>query len=519
MLGAALVRAINEQFGDAVKIDAACFRNEQPCYTPIGDVKPVFFTGEPLPVDAWLQNAPRESESTRARGDGKISSGQRNTHLSNFAFALRKKGISIEGIEAALHAENRAQCDPPLGEAEVRDIARGKERIDPDDSVQSGLRLKRNRFGQPLPTLENVVTVLTQHEYWRGNIYFDQFHGRIYANESDGSPREWSDKDDIGTALWLQSNIGMNRVSVRTVADAVLHVANLDRRDEVVACLKSLQWDGEPRLPMLLLRGFGAPQNDYHAQVGSNFLIGMAARALQPGCKLDAMPVLEGAQGTFKSTGLSILGGKWFAEVHQSIDSKDFHLALKGKLLLEISEMHSFGKAEVERLKGVMSCQVDRYRAPYERRAADHPRRCVFAGTTNRDDWNRDETGARRFWPVVCGQIDLDWLTGHRDQLLAEAVSKFKKGATWWEVPREHAEREQDARRVEDPWQPAIAEWLIGRTETTTHEIFRHCLLLRFDQMGKQEEMRVGAILKHLGWKKGFRGASRNRGRCWVRGE
>ena len=142
------------------------------------------------------------------------------------------------------------------------------------------------------------------------------------------------------------------------------------------------------------------------------------------------MPVLEGSQGTFKSTGLPILGGKWFAEVHQSIDSKDFYLALSGKLLLEISEMHSFSKAEVERLKGVMSCQVDRYRAPYERRAADHPRRCVFAGTTNRDDWNRDETGARRFWPVVCGHIDLDWLTGHRDQLLAEAVYKFKKGAT-----------------------------------------------------------------------------------------
>ena len=157
--------------------------------------------------------------------------------------------------------------------------------------------------------------------------------------------------------------------------------------------------------------------------------------------------------------------------------------------------MHSFTKAEVERLKGVMSCQVDRYRAPYERRAADHPRRCVFAGTTNRDDWNRDETGARRFWPVVCGHIDLDWLTQHRDQLLAEAVYKFKNGATWWEVPREHAEREQDARRVEDPWQPIIADWLIGRTETTTNEILQplHPRWTRPDDQGRPDARRGGS--------------------------
>ena len=181
--------------------------------------------------------------------------------------------------------------------------------------------------------------------------------------------------------------------------------------------------------------------------------------------------------------------------------------------------MHSATKAEVERLKGVMSCRVDRYRAPYERRAADHPRRCVFAGTTNRDDWNKDDTGARRFWPVLCGHIDLDWLTGHRDQLLAEAVHKFKKGATWWEVPCEHAEREQDARRVEDPWQPIIADWLLGKTETTTNEILQRCVFLGLDRMGKAEQMRVATVLDHLGWKKALRGDQRNRVRYWVRGK
>ena len=243
---------------------------------------------------------------------------------------------------------------------------------------------------------------------------------------------------------------------------------------------------GKSGCKRLMSRGFGAEDSDYTMAVGQNFIIGMVARVLRPGCKVDTMPVLEGAQGIRKSSGLGILGGKWFAELHQDIANKDFYLALPGKMLLEISEMHAFNRSESERLKGVVSCQIDRYRAPFDRRAVDHPRRCVFAGTTNRDDWNRDDTGARRFWPIVCGRIDLDWLAANRDQLLAEAVAKFNAGASWWDVPADDARREQDARRPEDPWQPTIANWLIGRSEVTITDILASCLVPRCSASGQE---------------------------------
>ena len=222
--------------------------------------------------------APAQEQGNRS-SDRNIPRGQRNAHLSRLAYALRKKGFSVEAIEVALLEENRVRCDPPLGEPEMRAIARGKAGINPDESVHGDLRLKCNRFGQPLPNLANVVKVLTRHAARRGRIYYDEFFGRIYTTESVGPPREWSDRDDIRVAFWLQSVIGTDRVSVATVADAVRHVAMLDRRDEVITDLELLRWDGQSRLPMLIARGFGANANDYHAQVGANFLIGMAARA------------------------------------------------------------------------------------------------------------------------------------------------------------------------------------------------------------------------------------------------
>src|SRR5690606_16976269 len=156
----------------------------------------------------------------------------------------------------------------------------------------------------------------------------------------------------------------------------------------------SLKWDGTSRIERLMIEGFGTLDSQYYREISRCFLISIAARICEPGCKVDTMPVFEGPQGNRKSSALRALGGKFFTECHEKVTSKDFYSVLHGHFLVEIAEMDAFSGAQVETIKGVISNQVDRYRLPYDKHATSNPRQCVFAGTTNRRDWNRDETGA-----------------------------------------------------------------------------------------------------------------------------
>jgi predicted P-loop ATPase len=114
-------------------------------------------------------------------------------------------------------------------------------------------------------------------------------------------------------------------------------------------------------------------------------------------------------------------------------------------------------------IKAFLTRTADRYRPPYERYVITVPRQCVFAGSVNPDTYLRDETGNRRFWPVRCGEIDLDGLRRDRDRLWAEAVVRFNAGAPWWLEDKELialAAAAQEARYQGDAWDALIERWL-----------------------------------------------------------
>jgi predicted P-loop ATPase len=358
--------------------------------------------------------------------------------------------------------------------------------------------------------------MLTQDPEWSGVLRFNTFAVRVETGRMTpwrkAAGEQWTDNDDRRTAEWLQRK-GLY-VNTNLAGEAVQTIALENSFHPLRDYLRGLKWDGVPRLGQWVKRYLGA-EKEIECTFGCLWVRSAVARALKPGSKADCALMLEGPQGKRKSSALRTLaepweGCGWFTDQIADFRNKDANMQCHGVWIVEMAELDSLSHAENSRIKAFMSQQFDRFRLPYGKNLVYWPRDCVFAGTVNQDQYLRDETGARRFWPVRCGEIDLPSLAADRDQLLAEAVNDVDSGAVWWlqdQKSIEEAEAEQQDRYTPGPWDGLIAAWLDRYTpeSVSTEEILLNCIGKVPGQWGRADQMVVGAALRHLGWVRGPR--------------
>jgi predicted P-loop ATPase len=397
-------------------------------------------------------------------------------------------------------------------------------------------QLRLDLAGTPERNEANVITALSNDEAFAGALVFDDFRQEIIVSRNlpwDESvpplPRAWSDADDVRCAEWLQRR--EINVAPVMVSRSVGAVAREVRVHPVRDYLNHLRWDGVPRLAQWTVSYLGADETELNKTFGARWMISAVARVIQPGIKADHMLILEGPQGSKKSSAIKTLAGAdWFTDEIAEIGSKDAAQQMRGIWIIEIAELDAISRAEVSRIKAFLTRTTDRYRPPYERYIVTVPRQCVFAGSVNPETYLRDETGNRRFWPVRCGSIDLDALARDRDQLWAEAVARYRDGAIWWLDEPElvaSAKAEQDQRYHADAWDARIDRWLVYErrrvnhgygnyddwrdeeverpsplTDTTVGEILEGALSIEPARWTRADQMRVTAYLKARGWER-----------------
>jgi len=385
----------------------------------------------------------------------------------------------------------------------------------------------RDERGRVLSTLANAMLALRNDPAVKDMLAYDEmFCGEMLVREIGSSnefatPRPVDDVDVSALQEWLQLS-GMPRVGVEVVRQAVDMRARENAFHPVRDYLKSLQWDCTPRAGAWLIDYMGAPRTPYTEAIGKMFLVAAVARIFQPGCQADYMLILEGPQGEYKSSACKVLAGDCFSDHLPDIATagKDVSQHLRGKWIIEVTELHAMSRAESNQLKAFITRTTERYRKSYGRKEVVEPRQCLFIGTTNRSVYLRDETGGRRYWSTKTTTIDLEALKRDRDQLFAEAVYLFHNGERWWPdkaFEETHIKPEQDARYEADPWEDSVVEYLsrLVLPKISIPELAKLALGFTSDaRIGVGDARRIGAILEREGW---VRGPRSNRGRWWIR--
>ena len=358
----------------------------------------------------------------------------------------------------------------------------------------------------------NADMILTNDPKYQGLFFWDDFAQKIAIRNK--KTNEVLDFDDTFEAM-LQVKLGREYGDFRmeSIKAVVLTIAKQNHFHPLQEKIKSIEWDGRTRVETWLSHYCGAEDSEYLRLVARKWMISAIARLFRPGCKVDNVLVLEGEQGTKKSSLLRALCYDNFLDGGIDIRSKDGKMALFGKWIVEFSELEGLNGRSSDEIKAFLAKQDDKLRIPYARGEDYFKRTCVFVGTTNKEQYLEDPTGNRRFWPVKIKQANLTAVEADRDQLWAEAYQTFRNGEKWW-IDEGGSEAlifksEQGERVVHSDLEDKIYEWLIqgiredGRVLVKLHEVWTDCIGGKLSQIDRKKEHEIAECLRRMGLKKG----------------
>jgi predicted P-loop ATPase len=307
--------------------------------------------------------------------------------------------------------------------------------------------------GRWLTSRKMVIAILTHDEKLANILGLNELSNNIEARQAwpwlHGKEGAITGAVDLLMGNYLTTYYGLPSIARMAMMEAIETVAHGAPFHPIKLYLASLAHDGLTRIDKWLVYALGetpeslpAPVYEYLCLVGRYWLLGMVYRVMQPGCKFDYCPVLEGMGGLGKSTLVEVLGGtEFYSDTHFDVSrGKDAQEQVQGIWIYELAELSGFGKADIELIKAFISAKVDRYRPSYGRVVEPYPRQCVLVGTTNLNTYLKDRTGNRRFWPVpVRKRINLPWVARMRDQLFAEAYALYKEGVAYTPTHQDEA--------------------------------------------------------------------------------
>ena len=432
------------------------------------------------------------------------------SYLKMQDFAAKDKTVRI-----LLTKERRAEVESDFANVDLG----GEGRTPGKDNTEWMANLEYDRKGAIKSTAKNIICILENDRALSGHLWHDLFSGFDLVKGGlpwDRKATQWGNRDDANLRIYLDENYGISgKDKIKDAKDAVLTRHKLH---PIRDYLNSLTWDGTPRLDTVIIDYLGVEDTTLHRAMTRKHFVAAVARVMNPGCKYDYCLIVAGAEGIGKSTLFSVMGGEWFNDSLVTMEGKSGMEQARGGWIIELSELGSIKRSDIEQVKAYISRQDDIYRPAYGTVTERHPRQCVFCGTTNETYFLKGCTGNRRFWVMSADadrrkhtDVKAD-LTAERDQLWAEAVERWKEGETLYLPTDLEAEARQKQAEHNDEADDPIKDMLIAYLdmklpgEWQTWDLLRRRAYVKdpdpLDQTGTEERTRVCAaefICERLG--------------------
>lgn len=368
--------------------------------------------------------------------------------------------------------------------------------------------------GKILSTINNVVLALRSPAWLGVHIANDLFRDDLMLTPY--GKRAWrSFKDSDYTRLRMVLNAKGVPASLELMKEAVLFYGDESTFDSAILWLEKEvpAWDGVPRIDSYFPSYYGCEDTPYTRSVGTYTWTALAARVLDPGHKVDMVPILSSGEGCRKSESIAAMvpDRDFFVELDLGAKDDDMSRLMRGRLVAELGEMRGLRQREMGALKSFITRTVENWIPKYRERATKFPRRLLFIGTTNETEFLSEQTGHRRWLPIAITRADTAAIERDRLQLWAEGRERFRADGLAFEDAEVLARDEHQKFEEAHPWEELVMAWLDedegfepsapNRDKLfTTQDVLTGAMKMPGHAVNKYHKNQVGAILRKLGF-------------------
>lgn len=365
----------------------------------------------------------------------------------------------------------------------------------------------------------NVMRLMEEHPAFP-KLWRNLDTNRVMIGEQTAQP----DATEMDIANYFQHYLGFDKVHHRLVFSCIQALSKKNARSPMLDWIKSLIWDGVPRLDTWMTRLWGVTDSPYHREIQSKWLTSACARLDKPGTKIDWIMIVVGPQKTGKTTMPSILFPGNSLTLYGDQNDKDLHMLFHSALVVGFDELDSFNRKESNTLKAMITRQEDSFRPPYGASIEVFPRRFTLYGCGNRYEFLQSDPSGYRRYPVipVSRLLDFNGLENERAQLWAEAWARYRSGSCrFWEV--EGASENAAQYAIGDPLSDQILNWIaaqcLNKSSANIKDGFFYFNLTQLlTGLNREHDLRNSAIVRDVGNLLCMGGIKKGTGRAPVPG-